>query len=89
RREVLQSRPLPELAARLQTCRGFVGHDSGITHLAAALGLPTLVLWADTVEEVWRPQGQRVTIVKDVKGLPSLSVERVLQELAAIVPLGS
>ena len=89
RREVLQSRPLPELAARLQTCRGFVGHDSGITHLAAALGLPTLALWADTVEEVWRPQGQRVTIVKDVKGLPSLSVERVLGELAAIVPLGS
>lgn len=89
RREVLQSRPLPELAARLQTCRVFVGHDSGITHLAAALGLPTLALWADTVEEVWRPQGQRVTIVKEVKGLPSLSVERVLRELAAIVPLGS
>jgi len=87
RRQVLQSRPLPELAARLQTCLGFVGHDSGISHLAAALGLPTLVLWADTVEEVWRPQGDRVVIVKEITGLQSLSVERVFGELEQLIPI--
>src|SRR5690606_14908067 len=37
--------PLSELAAALATARGFLGHDSGITHLASALGLPALVLW--------------------------------------------
>jgi heptosyltransferase-2 len=87
RRAVLQSRPLPELATRLQGCVGFVGHDSGITHLAAALGLPTLVLWADTIEEVWRPQGNHVTIVKEVTGLHTLDVERVLRELTQLIPI--
>lgn len=85
RREVCQSRPLTELAARLQDCVAFVGHDSGITHLAAALGVPTLVLWADTVEAVWRPQGSRVVIVRDAAGLQALSVERVQEELARLL----
>ena len=42
---VAQSRPLPELAQMLQQCAGFIGHDSGISHLAAAVGLPGLILW--------------------------------------------
>lgn len=82
---VAQSLPLPELAGRLQSGVGFVGHDSGISHLAAALGLPCLVLWPDTREEVWRPQGERVAILKETTGLRTLSVERVLQELGQLV----
>src|SRR5690606_3127390 len=35
---VANSLPLAELAQRLQSCSGYVGHDTGITHLAAALG---------------------------------------------------
>jgi heptosyltransferase-3 len=81
RREVLQSLPLADLAARLQPCAAFVGHDSGITHLAAALGLPALVLWADTVQEVWRPRGERVALLGDAAGIGSITVERVTQEL--------
>ncbi len=88
RLEVAQSLPLAELAERLQACVGFVGHDSGISHLAAALGLPTLVLWADTIEEIWRPQGERVVIVKEIGGLRALSVERVMQELRQIAATG-
>lgn len=81
-----QSLPLADLAARLQSCIAFVGHDSGITHLAAALGLPALVLWPDTVEEIWRPQGQDVAILKENSGLRALSVERVVNELAKLLP---
>jgi heptosyltransferase-3 len=58
---VARNVPLAQLAVRLRSCVGFVGHDSGITHLAAAVGLPCVVLWADTREEIWRPQGERVT----------------------------
>jgi len=85
RREVCQSRPLTELAGRLQDCVAFVGHDSGITHLAAALGVPTLVLWADTAEAVWRPQGPRVVLVRDAAGLRALSVARVREELTRLL----
>jgi heptosyltransferase-2 len=81
-----QSLPLAELAARLRSCVAFVGHDSGITHLAAALGLNTLVLWADSVEEIWRPQGEGVVILKENFGLRQLSIEVVANELAKLLP---
>lgn len=82
---VAKSVPLPELARRLQSCRGFVGHDSGITHLAAALGLPCVVLWAQTSEDIWRPQGERVQILKEISGLSNLGVDRVMAALFASI----
>jgi len=83
---VAKSLPLVELAHRLHACVGFVGHDSGITHLAAALDLPCVVLWADTIEEIWRPQGAGVTILKEIAGLHTLKAERVMNELKRILP---
>ena len=81
RYRVAQSWPLAELARQLALCDAFVGHDSGISHLAAAVGLPGLVLWADTVEEVWRPPSERVVILRHPGGLARLPVEKVLQQL--------
>ena len=76
-----QGLPLAELAQRIQSGAAFVGHDSGITHLAAAVGLPCVVLWADTLEEVWRPQGEPLVILKEIIGVQAISVEKVLNEL--------
>jgi heptosyltransferase III len=81
RYRVAQSWPLAELARQLALCNGFVGHDSGVSHLAAAVGLPGLVLWADTVEEVWRPPSETVVILRHPGGLARLPVEQVLQQL--------
>lgn len=80
-----QNRPLVELAETLQQCAGFVGHDSGISHLAAALGLPCVVLWAETPEAVWRPLGRRVRILRDPEGIRRLGVERVWSEVASLL----
>ena len=55
RHRVLLCAPLVDVARALSGCRAFVGHDSGITHLAAAVGLPGVVLWAATDAVVWRP----------------------------------
>jgi heptosyltransferase III len=76
-----QSLPLPELGARLQTAAGFIGHDSGISHLAAALGRPCLVLWGDTSDAVWRPLGPRVTVLRDPGGLMALEVPQVIAQV--------
>ena len=62
-----------------------MGHDSGITHLAAAVGLPCVVLWADTLEEVWRPQGKPLVILREITGVRAISVEKVLNELRKLV----
>ena len=73
-----RSLPLPELGSLLQGCAGFIGHDSGISHLAAALGLPGIVLWSDTIVEVWRPPSPRVAILRHPAGLNCLSAGDVL-----------
>jgi len=58
------NKPLTSVARELAGCRIFVGHDSGITHLAVALGVRCVVLWAQTNEKVWRPSGEMVHILK-------------------------
>lgn len=49
---------LAERAAR------FLGNDTGVTHLAAALGIPTEAVFVNTNPEIWRPLGQTVTITR-------------------------
>ena len=80
RLHLAQNLPLAELAWRLAQCDGFVGHDSGISHLAAAVGLPVLALWGLTNDAIWRPRGERVTVLRSPEGLQGLSVERVIDE---------
>jgi heptosyltransferase III len=82
---VAQSLPLAQLAHVLADCEGFIGHDSGISHLAAALGLPGLVLWGDTIEEIWRPPSERVEILRFSDGLAELSVEEVFSRLSELL----
>ncbi|MBL9175693.1 MAG: glycosyltransferase family 9 protein [Verrucomicrobiales bacterium] len=70
--EVLRARPLPEVANRLAGCTGFLGHDSGITHLAAAIGLPGIVLWGPSRLPVWRPRSDRMDILESGGDLATL-----------------
>ncbi len=77
RTRVAQSLPLPELAKALAPCAGFIGHDSGISHLAASLGLPGVVLWGHTAEEIWRPLGDKVVILRHAGGLEHLPARQV------------
>jgi len=70
--------PLVELASQVAGCSIFVGHDSGITHIAAAVGIPTVVLWGPSRENIWRPLGPHVHILKDPGGLDNLGVVPVL-----------
>lgn len=51
------------LASVLKKCAVFVGNDSGVTHLAAALGLPVAAIFGPTDPSVWGPRGKSVMIV--------------------------
>lgn len=81
RTRVAQSLPLAELARLLQECDAFVGHDSGISHLAAAVGLPGIVLWGSSVEAVWRPPHDEIVVLKNPGGIQRISVEEVAGRL--------
>lgn len=77
RLRVARRLPLVDLGRWLSACTLFVGHDSGITHLAAAVGLRGLALWGETNEAVWRPRSTQIEILRAHEGLCALSVEQV------------
>ena len=54
---------LPRLGALLERCTAFLGNDSGITHLAAAVGTPTVALFGPTDARIWGPRGEHVKIL--------------------------
>jgi ADP-heptose:LPS heptosyltransferase len=54
---------LPVLAGVLSYCSGYLGNDSGVSHLAAALGIPTVVIFGPTDPVFWSPQGTAVKIL--------------------------
>lgn len=69
--------PLPLLAGALLRSRRYIGHDTGISHLAAALGLPTIVLFGPTDPAIWAPQGPNVAVVKKGPAMTDISVDDV------------
>jgi ADP-heptose:LPS heptosyltransferase len=52
--------PLVEIAGLLSLARAAVGNDSGPSHLAAAIGCPTVAVFGPTDPRVWAPVGPRV-----------------------------
>jgi ADP-heptose:LPS heptosyltransferase len=86
RLRVMRNSPLPELAGRLKQCVGFIGHDSGITHLAAALGLPGIVLWGDSNPTIWRPKNERMRLLRHPQGLARISVDDAIGRWLELFP---
>ncbi len=76
--------PLPLLAALLQRAT-FLGHDSGISHLAAAAGARCVLLFGPSDPAIWAPANEKVQVIRAPDGnLDGLSVEEVAQELMRI-----
>jgi heptosyltransferase III len=62
--KLLTSAPLLAVANQLQQCRCYLGNDSGITHLAAMLGLPTVAIFGPTDPKIWQPVGPFVKVIQ-------------------------
>lgn len=61
--QILPPESLVDRAARLAGAKLYIGNDSGITHLAAAVGCPTIALFGPTNPAVWAPLGNHVTVL--------------------------
>src|SRR5947207_75810 len=73
--------PLPKLAALFETAI-FVGHDSGISQLAAAAGANCILLFGPTNPEIWAPRNEKVQVIQALTGdMPSLRFETVRDAL--------
>jgi ADP-heptose:LPS heptosyltransferase len=50
----------------------YIGHDSGITHLAAMYGIPTIALFKNSSINQWKPIGPVVRVIEDKGYLPDI-----------------
>jgi heptosyltransferase-2 len=83
---VAENLSLPRLAAVLERCAVFAGHDSGVTHLAAAVGVPALALFGPTSPAIWAPRGPDVRVLQAPGVMETLvcgTVEDSLREMLA------
>lgn len=60
----LRAASLVSLAGELAAARLYIGNDSGVTHLAAAVGSPTVAVFGPTDPRVWAPRGDHVTVAQ-------------------------
>jgi hypothetical protein len=67
---------LTDLAGILAGARLYIGNDSGISHLAAAVGTPSVLIFGPSNARMWRPLGERVCVVQ---GEPWPEVGEVLE----------
>lgn len=80
----LSHAPLPVLGAVFERCAFFIGHDSGISHLAAAAGAECLLLFGPTDPGVWAPRNPGVNVLRAPHGIMhNLTVDEVLNQLPA------
>ena len=71
---VVNNVPITQLAALLSHASLFVGNDSGVSHLAAALGVLTLALFGPTDPAVWAPRGDRAFYLKKGGSIDTIEV---------------
>ena len=81
---------LAEAGALLARCRLLIGNDSGIAHLAAALGTPAIVLFGPSDPRIWAPSGGAVAIIAKRgshpgRALDAITVDQVLAQTLSLL----
>jgi ADP-heptose:LPS heptosyltransferase len=83
---VARNVPLGQLVALLQCCASYIGNDSGVAHLAALAGVPTLALFGPSDPGVWAPVGRQVTILRaDTHRMEDIAVPAVIATLETLL----
>ncbi len=85
--EFLENLSLTALAPRLAGAELYLGHDTGISHLAAVAGVPSLLLFGPTDPGVWAPPHENVRVLRAPDGkLEDLGVATVHRAVSRMLP---
>jgi heptosyltransferase III len=82
---VLKNLELPTLAAIARIATAFVGNDSGVSHLAAAVGASGLVIFGPTDPARWRPLGSGQIIILRRERIDSVETHDVAEAISKFV----
>jgi lipopolysaccharide heptosyltransferase III len=80
----LRGAPLGEVKRLLASSCLFVGNDSGPAHMAAAFGLPVVVIFGNSNPAIWGPWRTSAEIVTAPGGIAEISVDQVMEALARL-----
>ncbi len=69
---------LLETAAVIKRCRCFVTNDSGIMHLATAVGVPTFAIFGPKDERHIGPYGSAHTVIRNGTDVNNVTVDQVI-----------
>lgn len=83
--DVWRNLPLPDLAQQLSGCRLFLGHDSGISHLAGACSHAGLLLFGPTAPGIWAPPNPQFQVLAADGDLSTITVEQVCVRLSTML----
>jgi ADP-heptose:LPS heptosyltransferase len=75
--EYLRAAPLEKVKSLLSSACFFVGNDSGPAHMAAAFGIPSVVLYGSSDPVVWAPWRTDSEVIVEPSGLEHVPLERV------------
>lgn len=84
--EILFAPEQEQLQSILSQAPLYVGHDSGITHLAAMLGTPTIALFKNSPVHQWRPLGPAVRVIENEENRKAL-IARTLEEASELMKI--
>jgi ADP-heptose:LPS heptosyltransferase len=78
--ELVRPESYVDLFDELLAARAYIGNDSGPSHLAGIIGVPTVALFGPSNAEQWHPLGPRVRVVRGAS-MEEIAVEHVAQEV--------
>jgi ADP-heptose:LPS heptosyltransferase len=76
--------PLSEIKALLAGAALFVGNDSGPAHMAAAFGVPSIVIFGPSDPEIWGPWRTASEVVRAPEGIGRVEIAQVLDVLGRL-----
>ena len=84
RYRIVQDAPLGQVKTLLAGASLFVGNDSGPAHMAAAFGLPSVVIFGPSDPAIWAPWRARSEVVKVPGGMAEVTVAQVVNALVRL-----
>jgi len=80
----LSAAPLAEIKSLLAAASIFIGNDSGPAHMAAAFGVPSVVIFGDSDPAIWGPWRTPAEVISAPTGIASIRVDQVLEALTRL-----
>jgi len=76
---ILQNAPLADVKSLIAATQLFIGNDSGPAHIAAAFGVPSVVLFGSSDPAIWGPWRTEGRVLHHPDGIASITPDEVLE----------